>query len=124
MKRMEIDVELDDGTEHRLKVNNVSMVAFDRTRIKRGWPSADEAPMAWATFIAWHHMKAAGLVDCTLEEFENTRCVVCRVVQDAEDAEAAEGDAVDPIPTTPAPPTSLPSDSPPGVRSPQVEFLG
>lgn len=126
MKRMQIDVELDTGEEHRIRVSNVSLVAFDRTRIKRGWPSADEAPMAWATFVAWHQMNAQGLVSCTFEEFEQTRCVVCRVVQEADNTEdEAEGDdGLDPTRTTPEPLESSPSPSPPVPLTPRAEFLG
>lgn len=124
MQRMEIDVELDTGEEFRVRVSNVSLVAFDRTRVKRNWPSADDAPMAWATFVAWHQMNAQGLVSCTFEEFEQTRCVVCRVVNAGNEAEADEGDGLDPTRPTPAPIASSPSPSPQEPPTAQVEFLG
>jgi hypothetical protein len=124
MKRMEIDVELDTGEEHRVRVSNVSLVAFDRTRIKRGWPSADDAPMAWATFVAWHQMNAQGLVSCTFEEFEQTRCVVCRVVTAKDEDEGQGDDGLDPTRTIPAPPESSDLPSPPVPLTPRAEFLG
>lgn len=126
MKRMEIDVELDTGEEYRVRISNVSLVAFDRTRVKREWPSADDAPMAWATFLAWHQMKAEGTVTCTLDEFEQTKCVVCRVVSESDKAEDAgdADDAVDPTPTTPAPTLSPPLPSPTEVPSHRVAELG
>jgi hypothetical protein len=38
--------------------------------------------MVWLTYIAWHHMKALGLVDCTHEEFESKRCVAVSTEDD------------------------------------------
>ena len=88
MKKVKLDVELDDGTTHHLTIGNPTMVAWDRTRTKREWPKTSEAPSLWMTFLAWHHMTAAGLIDCTFTDFETTRCVG---VGDPEDADEDGG---------------------------------
>lgn len=95
MKRIDLTVELDDGSTHQIKVANPSLVAWDRVRGQRKWPTTEEAPSLWMTFIAWHHMKALGLVDCDYSEFEETRCVGI----DGGDEE----DQADEDPTPPAP---------------------
>lgn len=75
MKRLEITVELNDGTSHDLVIANPSLVAWDRTRAKWNWPKADDATLLWMTFVAWHHMKAHGLVKCEYTEFEEKVCL-------------------------------------------------
>ena len=75
MKRIDLTVELDNGKTHDISVANPSLVAWDRTRAIRKFPEADQAPIMWMTFIAWHHMKAAGLVKCDYPEFEEQRCL-------------------------------------------------
>lgn len=92
MKRIEVTVELNDGSTHDLAIANPSLVAWDRTRATRKWPKVDDAPILWMTFIAWHHMKAHGLVDCDYTEFEETLCV-----------NVDGGDDADEDPTRPAP---------------------
>lgn len=96
LKRIDINVELDDGTVHELHIGNPSLCAWDRTRAKRQWPSEDVAPLLWMTFIAHHHMKALGLIDCTHEEFEQKRCVM------VESAAKATEEPADEDPTQPA----------------------
>lgn len=95
IKRIEIDVLLDDDSEHRITVSNPSLVAWDRQRAMRKWPSAAEAPQVWTTFLAWHQMKAQGLISCELTEFEEARCLAAYMVSDD------EADEVDPTQPTP-----------------------
>lgn len=97
IQRIEIDVLLDDMSEHHITVSNPSLVAWDRTRAMRKWPTAVEAPQIWSTFLAWHQMKAQGLVTCELEEFETKRCLAAQFVDDEETAAD-----VDPTQPTPA----------------------
>jgi hypothetical protein len=106
LNRVNLDVELDDGSEHHLTILNASMVAWDRTRALRKWPSVEDGTFLWMTFLAWHHMKAIGLVECDFAEFEKTKCVAVSSTQDeaaetdGEDGEEAElgEDVVDPTP--------------------------
>lgn len=94
LQRVELDVEIADAddpnvtTEHHLKIANTSLVAWDRIRASNGWPAATDAPILWMTYLAWHHMKAAGLIDCKYAEFESTRCVAIES-PDGEDIEGS-----------------------------------
>lgn len=106
ISKMHIAVEMIDGTERNITVGNPSLVAYDRTRAKRQWPKASEAPSLWTTFISWHHMKAAGLYDGTADEFMDRDCIGCEPVD--EDGESitdpeAEPDEADPTSRAPEP---------------------
>lgn len=109
IERIKLDVELSDGTQHSIQVGNPSLVSWDRARATYKWPGIADAPFLWMTYIAWHHMKATGLIakDTTYEKFENELCAA--IADPDEDARAAaeaaggefEGDAVDPTATSP-----------------------
>lgn len=114
LQRVKLTVELNDETVHNITITNASLVAWDRTRAKRQWPAVDVAPSLWQTFIAWHHMKAAGLITAEFQEFEETLCVV--VTSDAELAEAeaqANGETYEPGEADLVPPTA---------RTPEYDF--
>lgn len=85
-KRIKLTVTLDDGTTHDIVIGNPSLVAWDRTAAQRSWPASQDAPFLWMTFIAWHHMKAARLVDCEWTEFSDSKCVAIEDTEDDEDA--------------------------------------
>lgn len=104
IERIKLDVELSDGSEHSIQVGNPSLVSWDRARVTYKWPAIGEAPFLWMTYIAWHHMKATGLIpkDTKYEQFENELCVAIADPDEQARAEAQkagaefEGDAVDP----------------------------
>lgn len=87
MERQKLIVLLDDDTEHEITVANPSLVAFDRTRALRDWPTMTDAPMVWATFVSWHQLKAQKVVTCTHSEFEERVCQGIEFV-DTEEADA------------------------------------
>lgn len=97
MKKIELTVHLDDETVHDIVVVNPTLVAWDRSRVNFKWPKTADAPHLWMTFIAWHHMKAKGLIACEFKEFEEVRCV------GVGDTVKAEAEADDEDPTKPAP---------------------
>lgn len=54
LRRLELEVTMEDGTVHPVIVGNPDMLRYDEERAKRGWPStATEAPILWQTFCAW-----------------------------------------------------------------------
>lgn len=64
-------VVMDDGGEHEVQALNIDMLAFDRERAKRKWPTAQDAPFVWLTFLAWSAMRREGVVpDMSLSDFE------------------------------------------------------
>lgn len=109
LQRVNFTVELSNGETHDITIANASFVAWDRTRSARKWPTVEEAPSLWMTFISWHHMKAAGLIpaETKYDDFESTMCVAvgdpdeqARAVAEAR-GETWEGDLVPP--TEPSP---------------------
>ena len=61
-----------DGGVHEVQTLNIDLLMWDRTRARRKWPTADEAPNVWLTFVGWAAMKREGadLRLRTLEQFE------------------------------------------------------
>lgn len=66
---------------------NPDLVRWDMTRGKHKWPPMDEAPMLWATFVAWAAAKRLDLYSGTWEEWSG---------KDALSVEFEDGEDVDP----------------------------
>ncbi|QXG07722.1 hypothetical protein [Curtobacterium phage Penoan] len=50
----------DDMVELEVQTDNRDAIQWDVTRGRRSWPKTSDAPMLWATFLAWHAMKRTG----------------------------------------------------------------
>ena len=50
-----------------VQTTNADMVLWDLTRPKQRppWPKADEAPILWATFIAWAAARRTGAIEAS-----------------------------------------------------------
>ena len=70
-----------------IQTTNQDLVLWDRTRIKHKWPSFEDAPFLWMTFIAWAGARRSGLIaiDTTYESWE--RDVISADASDSEDAD-------------------------------------
>lgn len=65
-------VVMADDTIHEIQALNVDLLNWDRTRVKHAWPTQDQAPGPWATFIAWSVLTRTGAIDgMTFREFES-----------------------------------------------------
>lgn len=62
--------EPDEGAEHTVQTLNIDLVAFDRERMRYGWPKGDDAPFLWLTFLAWKALQRTGMFAGSLAEFE------------------------------------------------------
>lgn len=62
--------EPDEGAEHELQAVNADLVAFDRERVRYGWPKGDDAPFIWLTYLGWKAAQRAGIFTGSLAEFE------------------------------------------------------
>lgn len=67
-----VRVVMDDGAELTVQCLNIDLLAFDRERPRRGWPPAQEAPISWLNYLAWHALKREGSIpnETTLADFE------------------------------------------------------
>lgn len=83
-----LDVELNTGEVHAVRITNRSKVAYDLTRPRRKWEPADEAPFIFLTFLAFHHVvMVEQLITCKWEEWVDGICVDIGT-HDGADAEA------------------------------------
>lgn len=59
-KRIQIVVTMDDDARYDVFADNRDMLRWEFTRKINGWPDAQEAPMHWATFLAWSTLNRNG----------------------------------------------------------------
>lgn len=83
-----------------LQTLNPDLIAWDMTRAKHRWPTIDDAPIKWATFVAWHAARREGRIpaDLTYEAWEATTLDVAPIT----DGDEGDG-SVDPTPADPVP---------------------
>lgn len=96
-KRLEIDVVMVDGTEHRVLTTLADRVQWDLTSSKKKWPPVERAASMWSGFLAWSAMCRTGLYSGPFEQFYGADCAGVDVVADDDQAETAD-------PTGPAQP--------------------
>lgn len=56
-----------------VQTTNADLVRWDRTRTKHKWPTVQDAPFLWLTFVAWAAARRTGAIppDLTYESWEN-----------------------------------------------------
>ncbi len=61
-----------DADYLELQTANPDLIRWDRTRVKHKWPSFEDAPFLWLTFIAWAAARRTGAIpqDMTYEAWE------------------------------------------------------
>jgi hypothetical protein len=83
-----------EGTEAvEFQTNNADLVLWDRTRAKHKWPTFQDAPFLWLTFLSWAAARRTGAIpsDLTYERWE----------AETLDVEALTDDDSDALPTLP-----------------------
>jgi hypothetical protein len=55
-----IRVTMADGREFDVQTENPDMVLFDLERSKRKWPTFQEAPFLWISYLAYSKLKRSG----------------------------------------------------------------
>lgn len=89
----------DELVEVEVQTDNRDMIAWDMHRNRVGWPSTQDAPVLWLTFIAWHALKrsASTVADLTFADmaFDRFQAITVAVGRPEADPEA-EPEAVDP----------------------------
>lgn len=80
-------IYLQDGRELLVQAFNVDQLAWDRTAAKHGWPAAQDAPLTWATFVAWSAARREQLIDgMTWEDFSERECLAVQTIAGDPDA--------------------------------------
>ena len=79
-----------------IQTANPDLILWDRTRIKHRWPSFQDAPFLWLTFISWAAARRTGAIplDLKYEAWEET---VLQVVDTEQgDTTGDEGSPIQP----------------------------
>lgn len=61
--RLQVHIEqpgTDDVLECIVQTDNRDAIQWDITRNRKNWPATADAPMLWASFMAWHAMRRTG----------------------------------------------------------------
>jgi hypothetical protein len=84
-----------DGSDPAVEfqTTNADLVLWDRTRAKHKWPTFQDAPFLWLTFLSWAAARRTGAIDpgYTYERWE----------AETLDVEALTDDDSDALPTLP-----------------------
>lgn len=91
-----VRVVMDNGTVHTVQILNIDMVEFDRQRGRhREWPSVEDGPMHYQTYVAWHALTRLNLIaKINFNEFCERALEVTQADEDGD---------VDPTPTAAVP---------------------
>lgn len=84
-KRLVLAVALTDGTEHdELVITNRAHVAWDIKRDRARWPTSQDGPMLWMTFIAYEQLRIAGELPKGVKDFDafQVECLHVETVKD------------------------------------------
>lgn len=70
-----------------IQTTNADLVLWDRTRAKHKWPTFQDAPFLWLTFLSWAAARRTGQIptDYTYEKWE-AETVDVSALTDDEDA--------------------------------------
>ena len=80
-----LTVHMADGAVLKVQTLNKDLLVWDRTRAARKWPTAEETPSVWMTFLAWTALTREGQIPkMTLAEFEDA-CLSAQPDQPDED---------------------------------------
>lgn len=68
-------VHMADGKQLEVLVANPDMVRWDMTAHKHKWPSMEEAPVLWSTFVTWRAAVRAGTYAGKWEDWSERDCL-------------------------------------------------
>lgn len=87
-------VRMSDGRVLEARIINPDYLMWDRTASRHNWPSAQQGPFLWQTFLAWAALKRTQQIDATWEEFSDR--LAEQVELEGFGATEAESNGVDP----------------------------
>jgi hypothetical protein len=91
-----VRVVMDDGAVfEEVQTRNTDMVQYDLDRPRRKWPSGQEAPMLWLTYLAWKALLRDKAIETGMpfEVFRERAIDIGRVT---DDDGAPQDESVDP----------------------------
>lgn len=77
-------VLMTDGATLEVQTDNRDLVRYEKTAARHKWPTMQEQPIVWLTFLAWAGLRRETQIpaDVTWERFSED---LCRAVERAED---------------------------------------
>lgn len=98
---LQSDTDGDEIGSRILQSTNPDMILWERTRAKHKWPSFDESPITWLTFLAWAAARRTKVIPLTVTwEAWQADCLDVSSPDDEDDDD--DGDGVG-RPTLPGP---------------------
>jgi hypothetical protein len=82
-----------DGVEPvEFQTTNADLVLWDRTRAKHKWPTFQEAPFLWLTFLSWAAARRTGAIESgfTYEKWEAETLDVEALTDEAESVDPTQ----------------------------------
>ncbi|WP_115685950.1 hypothetical protein [Corynebacterium senegalense] len=84
MQQITVNVLMVDGTEHRdVKIILADQVAFSTTRQRHKWPTMEDDPVLFGSFVAFSSLKRTGAFTGTWTEFTE-QCAQVEAVENEE----------------------------------------
>lgn len=75
-------VVLDDDKEYTLQTDNRDLVRFDLVRGRKQWPTMQDAPMLWLSFLGWSALSREGVLPGSDVEKELDRLISVEVLDE------------------------------------------
>ena len=91
-----VRVTYTDGEQVEVQTENPDMVFFDFERARRKWPSFQEAPFVWISYLAYSKIKRSGLLRDPNQTFENWVLTTVAIDNLNGDSESADLESVGP----------------------------
>ena len=72
MRKLEIHVVMDDGTEHDVSSRSADYVAYEAEARKRGWGTLSDSPSTWEAFVAYRALIRTREISMPFDRFLET----------------------------------------------------
>jgi len=72
MRKLDIAVKMEDGTEHHVSSRSADYVAYEAEARKKGWGSLSDSPSTWEAFVAYRALIRTREISMPFERFLET----------------------------------------------------
>lgn len=69
MKKLEIFVKMEDGSEHKVSSRSSDYVAFEAEARKKGWGGIGESPSTWEAYVAYRALIRTRAISMPFDRF-------------------------------------------------------
>lgn len=72
MKKLDIYIKMEDGTEHSVSSRSTDYVAYEAEARKKGWGSLADSPSTWEAFVAFRALVRTRAISMPFDRFLDT----------------------------------------------------